>query len=77
MKNKNNLTEKEQKIFWKSILFGIGGGVLGNLFTSLWTHLLILQVEKFSWGNLFLWAIFIIIFLLLVGVILKIGKKLK
>jgi H+/Cl- antiporter ClcA len=70
-------TKKELQIFWGGISIGIIGAILGNLFTSLWTSLLISELSKFWWGKPLLWITFGIIFLITIFFILWVGNKLK
>ena len=72
-----SFTKKEKQIFWYGIGLATLGGILGNLFVSIWSYLLIENANKFWWGEILLWIVFLIIFLLFVGFAIWIGKTLK
>lgn len=52
------MNKEEKQVFWYGIALAISGGILGNLFTALWSNRIINEVSKFSWGNLILWVVF-------------------
>jgi len=70
-------TKKEKQMFWNGIGLALFGSILGNLFTALWTDRLIRESSKFSWGNILLWIVFIVVFIVLVLFIWNIARTLK
>jgi MFS family permease len=72
-----NFTKKQRILFWAGLGFGIIGGILGNMFASLWTELFIKNVKTFLWGDILIWAVFVIITILLILFIFKMKNELK